>query len=105
PGLAAAYLLLLVSVIGGIGPRTYSHLKNLRSKPTRVPRRFSRFPVRTQLRTTSSVQEVADAVHKQLGRRYRQEWGTETVTTETGRERTIRTISAERGLGRETGNL
>ncbi|HLR28284.1 MAG TPA: cytochrome c biogenesis protein ResB [Ruania sp.] len=105
PWFSAVYLLLFISLIGCIVPRTYSHLKNLRSKPTRVPRRFSRFPVRTQLRTTSSVQEVADAVHKQLGRRYRQEWGTETVTTETGRERTIRTISAERGLGRETGNL
>lgn len=105
PWFSAVYLLLFISLIGCIVPRTWSHLKNLRSKPTRVPRRFARFPVRTELRTDASVEDVEQALGRGLGRRYRTEWGTETVTTSAGRERTIRTVSAERGLGRETGNL
>ena len=105
PWFSAVYLLLFISLIGCIIPRTFSHLKNLRSAPTRVPRRFARFPVRTELRTPMGPDQVADALSGTLGRRYRREWGTESVTTTAGRERTIRTLSAERGTGRETGNL
>lgn len=105
PWFSAVYLLLFVSLIGCIVPRTYSHLKNLRATPTRVPRRFARFPVRTELRTALTPEQVREALAGTLGRRYRREWGTETVTTAAGRERTIRTVSAERGTGRETGNL
>lgn len=105
PWFSAVYLLLFLSLIGCIIPRTFSHLKNLRATPTRVPRRFARFPVRTELRTTMSADEVQQALTGTLGRRYRREWGTESVTTAAGRERTIQTVSAERGTGRETGNL
>ncbi len=105
PWFSAVYLLLFVSLIGCIVPRTLSHLKNLRARPTRVPRRFARFPVRTELRTTMAPEQVQQALGAALGRRYRSEWGTEEVTTAAGRVRTIRTLSAERGTGRETGNL
>ncbi|HIZ36947.1 MAG TPA: cytochrome c biogenesis protein ResB [Candidatus Ruania gallistercoris] len=105
PWFSAVYLLLFISLIGCIIPRTFSHLKNLRAAPTRVPRRFARFPVRTELHTRMRPDQVAEALSGTLGRRYRKEWGTESVTTTAGRERTIRTVSAERGTGRETGNL
>ncbi|WP_022917157.1 cytochrome c biogenesis protein ResB [Ruania albidiflava] len=105
PWFSAVYLLLFISLIGCIVPRTLSHLKNLRARPPRVPRRFARFPVRTELRTAMPPEQVQQALAGTLGRRYRREWGTESVTTTAGRERTIRTLSAERGTGRETGNL
>lgn len=105
PWFSAVYLLLFISLIGCIIPRTVSHLKNLRARPTRVPRRFARFPVRTELRTTLDPEQVEQALGRTLGRRYRREWGTEQVTTTTGRQRSVRTVSAERGTGRETGNL
>ena len=105
PWFSAVYLLLFISLIGCIIPRTMSHLKSLRAAPTRVPRRFARFPVRTELRTEMSPDQVQAALSGALGRRYRRVWGTESVTTTAGRERTIRTVSAERGTGRETGNL
>jgi len=105
PWFSAVYLLLFISLIGCIIPRTLSHVKNLRARPPRVPRRFARFPVRTELHTAMDPDQVQQALAGTLGRRYRREWGTESVTTAAGRERTIRTVSAERGTGRETGNL
>ncbi|SED57568.1 cytochrome c biogenesis protein ResB [Ruania alba] len=105
PWFSAVYLLLFTSLIGCIVPRTWSHLKNLRSEPTRVPRRLSRFEVRSELRTGGTPAETERTLLAALGRRYAHRTGIEEVTTASGTPVQIRTISAERGKGREAGNL
>lgn len=92
PWFVAIYLLLFVSLIGCILPRTRSHLRALRAAPPRVPKRFDRFPVREQVTTRASREEIEAGVLARLRGRYR------TATSAAG-------ISAERGYLRETGNL
>ena len=92
PWFAAIYLLLFVSLIGCILPRTRTHLAALRAAPSRVPRRLTRFPVHATHTTTASAEEVTGAVRAALGRRFR------VAQTPHG-------LSAERGYLRETGNI
>ena len=92
PWFAAIYLLLFVSLIGCILPRTRAHVRALRAAPSRVPRRLGRFPVHATHTTTASAEEVTRAARKALGRRFR------VAETAEG-------ISAERGYLRETGNI
>nr|WP_324650033.1 cytochrome c biogenesis protein ResB [Georgenia sp. H159] len=92
PWFAAIYLLLFVSLVGCILPRTRAHVAALRAAPSRVPRRLSRFPVRDTHTTTASPEQVDRAVRSALGRRFRV-------------ARTPDGLSAERGYLRETGNI
>src|SRR5699024_9352951 len=62
PWFAAIYILLFVSLIGCILPRTRSHLTAARAAPSRVPRRLTRFPARDTHTTTASPEQVTDAV-------------------------------------------
>ena len=100
PWFSAVYLLLFTSLIGCIVPRTLAHIKALRSAPTRVPARFTRFPVRSQRVAYADPAQVGKALHAVINRRYRT-----TVGTETREGQQVRTISAERGYGKETGNI
>ncbi len=97
---SAVYLVLFVSLVGCILPRTAAHLRALRSDPPRVPRSFDRFEVRSQRVAAGAPAQVSDAALAALGRRYRTRTG---VEGEGGRQ--TLTISAERGYLRETGNL
>lgn len=45
PWFAAIYLLLMVSLVGCILPRSAQHLRALRAQPPRTPRRLGRLPV------------------------------------------------------------
>ncbi|WP_232847934.1 cytochrome c biogenesis protein ResB [Occultella kanbiaonis] len=105
PWFSAVYLLLFVSLIGCILPRTWVHLKNLRAEPSRVPSRFTRFDVRGQARAAGTPEQVRRSLDAALGRRYRRRLASERGRTADGETRTALTISAERGFGRETGNL
>ncbi|HLS25336.1 MAG TPA: cytochrome c biogenesis protein ResB [Beutenbergiaceae bacterium] len=121
PWFSAVYLLLFVSLIGCIVPRTKVHLEALRSEPTKVPARFTRFPVRSERVVHATPGQVSVRLHAAFGRRYRTKLGTEAPkghggagqakasttpdATATSNESAIRTISAERGYGKETGNL
>ncbi|TDE91762.1 cytochrome c biogenesis protein ResB [Occultella glacieicola] len=105
PWFSAVYLLLFVSLIGCIVPRTWVHLKNLRAEPSRVPSRFTRFEVRGQTRALGTPDEVRERLRVALGRRYRRRLASERGKAADGATRTALTISAERGYGRETGNL
>ncbi|UFU02500.1 cytochrome c biogenesis protein ResB [Ruania suaedae] len=105
PWFSAVYLLLFASLIGCIIPRTLAHARSLRAEPTRVPRRFSRFEVRSELRTSLRPEEAEQALMAALGRRYARRTGTEERATASGSQVDVRTVSAERGRGRETGNL
>jgi len=96
---SAIYLLLFVSLIGCVIPRTRHHLQALRAKPPKTPARLARlagFTVRDAPVGTDAAAAVesARALLKSSGYRVaRFDTGTES------------SVSAERGYLRETGNL
>jgi cytochrome c biogenesis protein len=104
---SSIYLLLFVSLIGCVIPRTKHHFEALRAKPPRTPARLSRLAGFTTReiegapdRSAASVIESARALLKR--QRYRTVVFTN-VDKRTGQE--VVSVSAERGYLRETGNL
>ncbi|MDO5661143.1 MAG: cytochrome c biogenesis protein ResB [Brachybacterium sp.] len=99
PWFSAIYLLLFISLIGCIIPRTITHARHLRSRPPRTPSRLGRFVGYTRLEVPSATpDELADAARTSLrGRRYR----ADRLEEKGGR----RSVTSERGYLRETGNL
>jgi cytochrome c biogenesis protein len=98
PWFSAIYLLLFISLIGCIVPRVGVHLKQLRAKPPRTPSRLTRFTGYTRVELPG---EQADALIESARRSLRRS----RYRTEVREERNGRSVSAERGLLRETGNL
>jgi cytochrome c biogenesis protein len=93
PWFAAIYLLLFVSLIGCIIPRSKHHFDALRARPPKTPARLSRLVGFTSIATTVDAETAvveARRVLKSQGYRV---------------ERYGDSISAERGYLRETGNL
>lgn len=103
PWFSAIYLLLFVSLVGCILPRSRAHLAALRARPVRVPRRFDRFPAQGSLTVDAAPQQVAEAAaaHLRGHRRMLPTFRTD-VRPEPGG---VWAVSAERGYLRETGNL
>ncbi|GAA5031722.1 cytochrome c biogenesis protein ResB [Terrabacter aeriphilus] len=94
PWFSAVYLLLFVSLVGCIVPRTKVHLGALRSRPPRAPARLERLAEHAEVTTTLSPEEALDAARAALRRkRFR-------LHSHDGTS-----ISAESGYLRETGNL
>lgn len=94
PWFSAIYLLLFISLIGCVAPRSRQQFKALRAKPPRAPRRMDRMPVHARTLTPAAPDDVLAAARTALRRRrYR-------VHAHDGQ-----TLSAERGLLSETGNL
>ena len=111
---SAIYILLFVSLVGCILPRTKAHLQALRSRPPRTPRRFDRFPAQGRAVTDATPDEVVEAASTHLRGRlswlptFRVDTGAEDAAPARGRAAArpaARTVSAERGYLRETGNL
>lgn len=95
---SAIYILLFISLIGCVIPRTKHHFDAVRARPPRTPARLSRLPSH-QLHDYPQcdvplVLDTARAVLKRAGYR-----------VEPYEQRGIRSLSAERGYLRETGNL
>ncbi|GAB2500383.1 cytochrome c biogenesis protein ResB [Promicromonospora xylanilytica] len=105
---SAIYILLFVSLVGCILPRSMAHYRALRGRPPRVPFRFTRFPARASATTGVSPEEAADAVAARLRGKiswlptFRVDRGEEAAR---GTRPASATVSAERGYLRETGNL
>jgi cytochrome c biogenesis protein len=98
PWFAAIYLLLLVSLLGCIVPRTAQHWRVLRSRPPAAPRHLDRLPAHVAVETAVEPAEVLAAAARELrSRRYR------VVIDEAGRAGP--SVAAERGYLREVGNL
>nr|MBA3409242.1 cytochrome c biogenesis protein ResB [Geodermatophilaceae bacterium] len=57
PWFAAVYLLLFISLIGCLVPRTWGHIQSMRSEPPRTPRRLSRLPRHAELDTTLHAEQ------------------------------------------------
>lgn len=99
PWFSAIYLLLFISLIGCVIPRTRHHVGALVQMPPRTPARLSRLPEYRRLEVPDADPEEtagrAKAVLKRLGYR--------TIFWDEGAG--VRSVSAERGYLRETGNL
>ncbi|MFF3212541.1 cytochrome c biogenesis protein ResB [Streptomyces sp. NPDC002886] len=90
---SAIYLLLFISLIGCILPRSWQFVGQLTGRPPSAPKRLDRMPAYTTWRTDSSPDEVLASARGLLGRRrFRNEAGKGSV-------------SAEKGYLREAGNL
>jgi cytochrome c biogenesis protein len=93
PWFSAIYLLLFVSLVGCIVPRTKHHFDALRARPPKTPARLERLAGFTSARTTADAGVAIDEAASLLRRQgYRI-------------ERYGNSVSAERGYLRETGNL
>jgi len=100
---SAIYLLLFVSLIGCIIPRTRHHLQALRAKPPRTPARLSRLAgyIQRETRATDASAAVDEAGRLLRSSGYRvARYDNASVP---GRREF--SVSAERGYLRETGNL
>ncbi|MGW3522910.1 cytochrome c biogenesis protein ResB [Streptomyces olivaceus] len=90
---SAIYILLFVSLIGCIVPRTWQFVGQLRGRPPRAPRRLDRLPAYTTWRTAAEPEEVRGAALALLKkRRFRADAAGDAV-------------AAEKGYLREVGNL
>ncbi|ARJ07623.1 cytochrome C biogenesis protein (plasmid) [Cnuibacter physcomitrellae] len=94
---SSIYLLLFVSLIGCVIPRIGHHWKAFRANPPRTPSRLSRLPAHTSLTLDVAPSSILENTARSLrAQRYR------VTSYDSG---PIRSISAERGYLRETGNL
>ncbi|MDN0193531.1 cytochrome c biogenesis protein ResB [Streptomyces sp. S.PNR 29] len=90
---SAIYILLFVSLIGCIVPRTWQFVGQLRSRPPRAPKRLTRLPAYTTWRTGAEPEQVHEAALALLKkRRFRAHLSGDAV-------------AAEKGYLREVGNL
>lgn len=97
---SSIYLLLFISLIGCVIPRTQHHWRALRARPPATPARLNRLVGYTERRvdgsevaTDADIDATLDAAHRVLRRdHYRV-------------QRYANSLSAERGYLRETGNL
>ncbi|WP_259453263.1 cytochrome c biogenesis protein ResB [Streptomyces ginkgonis] len=90
---SAIYILLFVSLIGCIVPRTWQFTGQLRGRPPRAPRRLDRMPAYTTWRTGADPEQVLGAAQRVLKRRW--------FRTAPGEG----SVAAEKGYLREAGNL
>jgi cytochrome c biogenesis protein len=95
PWFAAIYILLMVSLVGCIIPRTLVYWRGLRAQPPPAPRNLTRLPSHATYVTTEAPEVVLERARALLGRkRYRLRRDVDGAT-----------VSAERGYLRELGNL
>jgi cytochrome c biogenesis protein len=93
---SAIYLLLFISLVGCLLPRTLEYLKALRAKPVLTPRNLARMPHHVESTSDLQVDDVIAGARTRL-----RGWRLNVAEEDGG----AKTISAERGYLRETGNL
>ncbi|MEL4319631.1 cytochrome c biogenesis protein ResB [Leifsonia sp. YIM 134122] len=94
---SSIYILLFISLIGCVIPRTKHHFDALRAQPPRTPVRLGRLAGYTERDGEGSLDDAAEAARAQL-----RSAGYRVAVFEKPGEKSI---SAERGYLRETGNL
>ena len=93
PWFAAVYLLLFLSLVGCVLPRSRAHWSAVRARPPAAPRNLDRLPVHASWTTDASPGEVLAAGRTALrAERFRVDVAADSV-------------AAEKGHARETGNL
>ena len=99
PWFAAIYILLMVSLVGCIVPRTFVYARGIRAQPPAAPRNLTRLPSHASYATAEPADVVLARARALLGRkRYR-------LRRDAGTAGEVGTVSAERGYLREVGNL
>ncbi len=101
PWYVAIYLLLLISLVGCIIPRTRLHWKAMRSTPPKAPSRLSRLAESSSWEAGSTAPAPQDVLTDAAGELKGKRWRVH-VTDFDG---TTGAVSAEKGYLRETGNL
>src|SRR3954452_9886986 len=95
---AAIYILLVVSLLGCIVPRTFVYLRGMRAQPPAAPRTLSRLPAHASYGTKEPADVVIERARAVLRKKHyrlrRDPDGSARLT-----------VSAERGYLRELGNL
>jgi cytochrome c biogenesis protein len=95
PWFAAIYLLLMISLIGCVLPRTLEHFTAMRAEPVATPRNLARMPHHADATLDVGIDEATQRVRSRLR-------GWRLVERPDGKGRTL---SAEKGYLREAGNL
>ncbi|MDO5669203.1 MAG: cytochrome c biogenesis protein ResB [Corynebacterium sp.] len=95
----AILVLLTISLIGCILPRSWDHYVAWKTPPTRAPRKLERLPLHAEGGVDKQLDEVAADARGLLKR-----WKTAEYTPEEDRAGAY-SLSAERGYGRELANL
>ncbi|MGL4173075.1 MAG: cytochrome c biogenesis protein ResB [Actinomycetota bacterium] len=96
---SAIYLLLFISLVGCVLPRSRRLWVSLRANPPAVPSRLNRLPVHEQWHTDLAVSQAAELVRESLRRKHFR-----VVTREVAHSASVE-VSGERGYLREAGNL
>lgn len=91
----AIYVLLFISLVGCLTPRTIEQFRTLRATPVPAPRNLSRLPKYAELTVAGTPEQVAAKISGQL-RGWRRTTHVEGGITE---------VSAEKGYLREFGNI
>ncbi|HEV8056442.1 MAG TPA: cytochrome c biogenesis protein ResB [Nocardioidaceae bacterium] len=95
---SAIYLLLMVSLIGCVVPRSRQYWNAWRAAPPKAPSRLSRLPASEQWSSAAPAGRIGDAAQDVLGR---QRFRLRRYTDDDGRL----VVAAQRGRLREGGNL
>jgi len=93
---SAIYILLFVSLVGCLLPRSVEYARQMIAKPVLTPRNLARLPHHERAEVDGDVDEVFDDLKSRF-RGWRQ--------VERAEEDGAKTLSTERGFLRETGNL
>ena len=111
PWFAAIYLLLFISLVGCVVPRSKLHWRAMRAQPPRAPRRLERLPEHGQIEVDGTPEAVLQIAREAL--RGRHAFGRHAVggrwrirsTHQADASHEALSLSAESGYLRETGNL
>ena len=95
----AIYVLLMVSLVGCIIPRSWDHYKAWKTPPTRAPKYLSKMPLNATGHSEKSPEEIAAATQSML-----KKWRVSEVAPAEDRAG-AQSFSAERGYARELCNL
>jgi cytochrome c biogenesis protein len=103
PWFASVYLLLFISLIGCVLPRTRQHWRAMIAPPPSAPRRLERLAAFEELQSGQSVDEALESARSYLSS---QRWRVRVAESprEDGGDGS-RWVAAEKGYLRETGNL
>ena len=93
---AAIYLLLFVSLVGCLVPRSLDYARGFRARPVATPRNLLRLPHHERATVDAEPAEVVAGARRAL-----RGWRVATAEEPGG----VRTVSAERGYLHEAGNL
>ncbi len=95
----ATFILLAISLVGCILPRSWDHYKAWKTPPTRAPKYLHKLPLAAEGHSDKSEDELSAEIKKRL-----KKWRVAEYSPEKDRAG-VHAFSAERGYGRELANL